>query len=94
MDIVHYINDLLLVNPIVCIPGLGSFIAKHNPAEIQFGFGYANPPAIKLEFNPDLKGDDELLVKYVASVEKIDKTEAENLVKTFVSTVKEKLNEG
>jgi len=94
MDISHCINDLLLVNSQVCIPGLCTFVASTNPAEIQFGFGVAHPPSLKLVCKSDLKEDNDLLVKYISSVEKIDETEALTLVKDFVKSVKEKLNEG
>lgn len=76
MDIGKYIILLIPEHDTVVIPGLGAFITKYKPAQIDEKTGEMVPPSKEIFFEPKIKNNDGLLVGKIAEVEGIAFTEA------------------
>lgn len=74
MKFEDYIHELLKENETVIIPGFGAFITKYQPAKITEN--KIIPPSIIIEFNPQIRNNDGLLVGYIAGKEKISHFDA------------------
>lgn len=60
------IPELLAQNNCVIVPGFGGFIAKVNPAKVDYERGIMYPPYKSVLFNRQLKNDDGLLTHSLA----------------------------
>jgi nucleoid DNA-binding protein len=74
VKLVKYIQELLLYNETVIIPGFGAFISTYKPAEI--GEHEIKPPTKEISFNQQIKNNDGLLVGAVARKGKISQQNA------------------
>ncbi len=70
MRLERYISELLYRYQCVTVPGLGSFLAQHQSAQIDEGTYTFVPPSKKLSFNAQLTSNDGLLVKHIAAHQK------------------------
>lgn len=66
MKLSKYIQQLLLDNEMVIIPGFGAFISEYQAAEIDNASDEIKPPSTRLIFNPQIRNNDGLLVGHVA----------------------------
>ncbi len=92
MDITPIVRRVFIKNDFVVLPGFGAFVSKYDPAEIDKVKNIFLPPKQTITFNEKLKHDDEaLLVDAVLHENKLDKGEAENIVKDYVTDLNERL---
>lgn len=94
MKLAKYIGDLLFEYECIVIPGLGGFITKSVPAEIQTIQNHFIPPKKDIVFNAYLKTNDGLLINHVAKAESLSYTDARIAVERFVNRCKKELNNG
>lgn len=78
MKFEEYIHELLKENETVIIPGFGAFITKYQPAKITEN--EIIPPSTEIEFNPQIRNNDGLLVGFIAAKEKISHFDALRLI--------------
>ncbi|MDR9825057.1 hypothetical protein RCJ22_05470, partial [Vibrio sp. FNV 38] len=64
ISIAEAISDLLFVRDTVVVPGLGAFVKKAVSAKVNPVANYFAMPSSVLEFDPNLREDNELVVKY------------------------------
>ncbi len=83
------IQELLMEQEYVVIPGFGGLISKKSDAEIVGNT--LNPRGNKLAFNKNLTANDGILINYIAELDKISTTEAQNLIQSFVRGLEEQL---
>lgn len=76
MTIKKYIQELLLENETVIIPGFGAFISNYKPAEINTETNEIKPPSKEISFNQQIRNNDGLLVDYVAICKNISHFDA------------------
>ena len=74
MNLAKYIQDLLLENETVIIPGFGAFISSYKPAEI--GDNEIKPPSKEILFTQQIRNNDGVLVGAIARKAKISQTNA------------------
>ena len=81
------VEELILDNDRVVLPGLGSFVAEIVPSTFSDKGYTINPPYRRLYFRakPD-EGDG--LVKFYAETNNIDQTMAERIIRDFVAELK------
>ena len=63
IELTKHIEILLLENDCVIVPGLGGFIAHHQPAHYEEDEGVFLPPTRTVGFNPQLTMNDGLLTQ-------------------------------
>jgi hypothetical protein len=80
---VTIIQQLLLTNNCVIIPGFGALIANYQPAEVRLFENKIIPPFKNIAFNSALKNNDGILVNAVMHHYVITYNEAENKVNDF-----------
>ncbi|MFP4621971.1 MAG: SPOR domain-containing protein [Bacteroidales bacterium] len=92
MDIPIIIREILAKREGLVIPGLGSLIARYQPAEIDTQKKVIQPPKKEVRFNPNITNDnDQILAKYIASRENITLNLAQTLIQNFVQNTRNKL---
>ena len=91
MNIEHYISQLLYRHQCVIMPGFGAFLTEIQSAEIQDGTHSFYPPKKVISFNAYLKSNDGLLANHIAQSEKIEYTQAVNIIENEVINWKNKL---
>jgi hypothetical protein len=69
MELYKHISDLLYRYPCVTVPGFGAFITEIVAAHVVDGAFF--PPKKSIQFNPNIKHNDGLLVNHLALQEKI-----------------------
>lgn len=74
MKLAKYIQELLLDNETVIIPGFGAFISTYKPAEIKGN--EIIPPSKDISFTRQFRNDDGLLVANVAKRNKLSQINA------------------
>ena len=62
------LRDLLLENDTVCVPGLGSFMARLMPASFSDRGRTINPPYRKLSFRASEQGDPQLFTEHLSTL--------------------------
>ena len=94
MNIAQYINDLLIDNDCVIIPGLGGFVAN-NQSAVVLGTAHVRfmPPTKQLLFNVKLHTNDGLLVSKLSAIHKLSFKQAEEQVLDFVHGIKKQLHQ-
>lgn len=80
---VERIEELLVKNNCVIIPGFGAFIGNYNSAVIRLPENIIFPPSKSIAFNRTLQANDGLLVNFVAQQETITYQDAEEKVINF-----------
>ncbi|WP_224488259.1 HU domain-containing protein [Robertkochia flava] len=94
MHIEKYISDLLYRYQCVTVPGLGSFLARHQSAKVYHTTNVFYPPTKVISFNGQLSDDDGLLTKHVAQVNQIAYEEASARIKKEVQSWVSKMENG
>lgn len=85
ISITEAISDLLFVRDTVVVPGLGAFVKKPTSAKVNPVASYFAKPSADIEFDPNLREDNELLVRYLSEKNEIPEDEAKKLLAMFVS---------
>ena len=85
ISIAEAISDLLYVRDTVVVPGLGAFVKKSVAAKVNPVANYFAMPSSLIEFDPNLREDNDLVVKYMAEKNDVPEDEARRLLAMFVS---------
>ena len=85
ISIAEAISDLLFVRDTVVVPGLGAFVKKATSAKVNPVANYFAMPSADIEFDANLREDNELLVRYLSEKNEIPEDEAKKLLAMFVS---------
>lgn len=85
ISIAEAISDLLFVRDTVVVPGLGAFVKKAVSAKVNPVANYFAMPSSVLEFDPNLREDNDLVVKYMSEKNDVPEDEARRLLAMFVS---------
>lgn len=83
--IAEAISDLLLMRDTVVVPGLGAFVKKNIPAQVNPVANYFAMPSCVIEFNADLREENNLITDYIAEENGITEEGAKHLLAQFVS---------
>lgn len=85
ISISEAISDLLFVRDTVVVPGLGAFVKKAVPAQVNSVASYFAMPSATIEFDANLREDNELLIRYLSEKNEISEDEAKKRIAMFVS---------
>lgn len=85
ISIAEAISDLLYVRDTVVVPGLGAFVKKPVSAKVNPVANYFAMPSSIIEFDPNLREDNDLVVNYMSEKNDIPADEARRLLAMFVS---------
>ncbi len=88
------IPELLAQHDCVVIPSFGGFIAKVNPATVDFERGIMLPPYRSVLFNRSLRSDDGLLTHHLSKLLENTYAEAATLISDKVMEWNSALNDG
>lgn len=94
MNLYNTIYQLVCDNDCVIIPGFGGFVTNRFPADVDFSKQEFYPPSRKVAFNENLSLSDGLLLNYISQTENVSWADAEQIVKSFVDELNEKLSDG
>ena len=94
ISIVEAISDLLFVRDTVVVPGLGAFVKKPTSAKVNPVANYFTVPACHLEFDANLREDNDLVINYLAEENNISVAEAKKQLMQFVSDCFSSLKQG
>ena len=94
MNLYNTIYQLVCDNDCVIIPGFGGFVTNRFPADVDFSKQEFYPPSRKVAFNENLSLSDGLLLNYISQTEDVSWADAEQIVKSFVDELNEKLSDG
>lgn len=94
ISIAEAISDLLYVRDTVVVPGLGAFVKKATSAKVNPVANHFTKPGSQLEFDANLREDNDLVVDYMAEKNEIPKDEAQKLLAMFVSDCFNSLKKG
>lgn len=87
------IQQLLLSNNCVIVPGFGAFIGNYNHAEIHLQQNIISPPSKNLAFNRSIQNNDGILLSAVATHFSISANQAEEKITEFVKQANISLQE-
>ena len=93
MNLYNTIYQLVCDNDCVIIPGFGGFVTNRFPADVDFSKQEFYPPSRKVAFNENLSLSDGLLLNYISQTENVSWADAEQIVKSFVDELNEKLSD-
>ncbi len=85
ISIAEAISDLLYVRDTVVVPGLGAFVKKPVAAKVNPVANYFAMPSSLIEFDSNLREDNDLVVNYMAEKNDVPQDEARRLLAMFVS---------
>lgn len=85
ISIAEAISDLLYVRDTVVVPGLGAFVKKPVSAKVNPVANHFTMPGSSIEFDPNLREDNDLVVNYLSEKNEIPVEEAQRLLAMFVS---------
>lgn len=91
IELTKHIEILLLENDCVIVPGLGGFIAHHQPAHYEEDEGIFLPPTRTVGFNPQLTMNDGLLTQAYMQTYHTDFPDASRKIAQKVNELKEVL---
>lgn len=94
ITIAEAISDLLFVRDVVVVPGLGAFVKKLVPAEVNPVANYFAIPSSQIEFDANLREDNDLVANYMSEKDNIPEEEAKRLLTMFVTDCFNRLKEG
>ncbi len=94
MNIAGYIKDLILLNECVILPGVGAFISRYRPANIDPDKKIFTPPSKEIRFREDLKKDNGLLINHISRKNNISNLRAGKLVEDFINEINRLLDRG
>ena len=93
ISIIEAISDLLFIRDTVVVPGLGAFVKKPTSAKVNPVANYFSTPSCDIDFDANLREDNDLIVNYMAEENNISKEEAKNQLVMFVSECFSKLKQ-
>ena len=91
IELIKHIEILLLDNDCVIVPGLGGFIAHHQPSRYEEDEGVFLPPTRTVGFNPQLTMNDGLLTQAYMQTYHTDFPDASRKIAQKVQELKEML---
>ena len=92
-SIIEAISDLLFVRDTVVVPGMGAFVKEPVSAKVNPVANHFTMPTCHVEFNPNLREDNDLIVSYLLE-NGVAKEEARKLLAKFVSDTFSTLKSG
>ena len=92
-DVGVHIADVLFERDNVSIPGLGAFDTHYREAASDQVQGKVLPPAKELTFSRPADQEDSFLIKYIKEKNSIAYSDAQKMVKDFVSDVHQAVEE-
>ena len=93
ISIIEAISDLLFIRDTVVVPGLGAFVKKPTSAKVNPVANYFSTPSCDVDFDANLREDNDLIVNYMAEENNISKEEAKKQLVMFVSECFSKLKQ-
>lgn len=94
ISIVEAISDLLYVRDTVVVPGMGAFVKKPVSAKVNPVANYFSAPDSIVEFDANLREDNDLIVNYMAEENNVPVEEAKKELVKFVSECFTNLKQG
>ena len=94
ISIAEAISDLLFVRDTVVVPGFGAFVKKPVSAKVNPVANYFSMPTSLIEFDANLREDNDLVVSYMSEKNDISEDEARRLLVMFVSDCFNSLKSG
>jgi nucleoid DNA-binding protein len=94
MKIPQYINELIQKNGSITIHDFGAFILKETSSRIDEKHNLMLPPSVILNFDENIKTNDNILIDYVSKTENISTENAADAVKKFTEQLNALLNSG
>ena len=94
ISIIEAISDLLFVRDTVVVPGLGAFVKKPISAKVNPVANYFSTPACDVEFDANLREDNDLIVNYLVNENNMPIEEAKKQLVMFVSECFSSLKQG
>jgi len=94
ISIAEAISDLLFVRDTVVVSGLGAFVKKPVSATVNPTANYFAMPSSVIEFDANLREDNDLVINYMAEKNDIPEDEARRLLMMFVSDCFNSLKSG
>ena len=88
---VNYIKDCLHKTNYLVIPGFGGFISTYHGAKLEEASQKIIPPKKDIAFNDKLLANDMFFTNHVAEEEDCTVSQAEILIKEFVSSIQNEL---
>lgn len=85
ISIAEAISDLMFVRDMVVVPGLGAFLKKPVSAKVNPVANYFSMPNSVIEFDANLREDNDLVVRYLSEKNEISEEEARKQLAIFVS---------
>ena len=94
ISIAEAISDLLFVRDTVVVPGLGAFVKKPVSAKVNPVSSYFAKPTSQIEFDANLREDNDLVVRYISEKNEVSEEEARHQLALFVSDCFNSLKDG
>ena len=94
ISIIEAISDLLFIRDTVVVPGLGAFVKKPTSAKVNPVANYFSAPDCVVEFDANLREDNDLIVNYMADENNVPIEEAKKELVKFVSECFTNLKQG
>ena len=94
ISIVEAISDLLYVRDTVVVPGMGAFVKKPISAKVNPVANYFSAPDCVVEFDANLREDNDLIVNYLVEENNVPIEEAKKQLVMFVSECFSSLKQG
>lgn len=94
ISIAEAISDLLFVRDTVVVPGLGAFVKKPVSAKVNPVANHFTRPTSNIEFDANLREDNDLVVSYMSEQNDIPEEEAKKLLAMFVSDCFNNMKDG
>ena len=85
LTIADCVSDLLFLNDVVIVPGLGAFVRELVSANVNVVTHQFGQPTAKIAFDAGRREDNDLLANYLSSVNDVSIDEARKLVVIFVN---------
>lgn len=94
LELNKVIKELLTSHNFISLPGLGSFVQSYEPAKLAADGKSFSPPSQSVSFDLNRTFNDEVLEVCLQDKLTISRTEAAEMVKSFVDETKEKIEKG
>ena len=85
ISVAEAISDLLFVRDTVVVPGLGAFVKKPVSAQVDTETNSFAMPSSIVEFDTNLREDNDLVVRYLSEKNEVSEDEAKKSLVSFVS---------
>jgi hypothetical protein len=85
ISVAEAISDLLFVRDTVVVPGLGAFVKKPISAQVNTETNSFVMPSSVVEFDANLREDNDLVVRYLSEKNEVSEDEAKKSLVSFVS---------